>query len=214
MRKLLILIFGIVTVFSELHSQETSSVVDSKNDVNILFVGNSLTYTNNLPQQVKKMAKRRGVILDFEMIAFPNYAIADHWNEGKVQNLINSKSFDYVILQQGPSSQPDGRAMLLEYGKKYNALCHVNDSKLCFFMVWPSLHYYHTFEDVIKNYKDAAALNNAILLPVGQVWRDYFNKTDDFHYYDSDGFHPSKEGSYKAAEVIVAYLFKDLKHLD
>lgn len=85
--------------------------------MNILFIGNSLTYTNNLPKLVKKHADLNGIKINAKMIAFPNYAIEDHWNEGKVQKLISSKKFNYVIIQQGPSSQNDGRKMLIEYGK-------------------------------------------------------------------------------------------------
>ena len=125
---------------------------------------------------------------------------------GQIQKLIASKKYDFVIIQQGPSSQNNGRNMLIEYGKKYNSICKLNNTKLCYFMVWPSLNYYHTFDGVIKNHKDAASINNSILLPVGEVWKDYFDRTDDFQYYSSDGFHPSLEGSQMAAKVIVEYL--------
>ena len=58
------------------------------------------------------------------------------------------------------------------------------------------------------NAKNAASINNSILLPVGEVWKDYFDRTDDFQYFSSDGFHPSLEGSQIAAKVIVEYLMK------
>ena len=74
-------------------------------------------------------------------------------------------------------------------------------------MVWPSLNYYHSFDGVIKNYRDASLINDAILLPVGEVWKNYFERTGDFGYYGPDGFHPSKEGSTIAAKVIVNSLF-------
>ena len=74
-------------------------------------------------------------------------------------------------------------------------------------MVWPSLKYYHTFDGVIKNYTDAAAINNTILIPVGKVWKDYFDKSNNFQYYGPDGFHPSITGSEISAKVIVETLF-------
>ncbi len=177
-------------------------------DFNILFVGNSLTYFNDLPELVKSSAEQEGIVLGTQMIAFGNYAIIDHWEDGKVQKLIASKLFDFVIIQQGPSSQSEGREILLEYGEKFKDLCKKNDVVLCFFMVWPSLNYYHTFEGVIKNYRDAAILNDAILCPVGMVWKEHFDSTDNFDYYGPDGFHPSLKGSRVAAEVIVKSLFQ------
>ena len=180
----------------------------STTDYNVLFIGNSLTYTNNLPQLVKEKALAKGINVGVKSISSPNYAIIDHWLEGRVQNQIESKLFDYVIIQQGPSSQAFGREVLIEYGKKFSDLCIENDAELCFFMVWPSLTYYDTFNGVIKNYTDAARMYDAILCPVGSVWKQYFDDTGDFSYYGGDGFHPSLSGSKVAADVIVQSIFR------
>ncbi len=194
--------------YSSSYSQQKFSK-NALNTINILFIGNSLTYTNSLPKLVKKSAKLKGIEIDSKMIAFPNYGIVDHWNDGRVQELIASKKFDFVIIQQGPSSQNDGRKILIEFGEKFSNLCKLNDTKLCYFMVWPSLDNYHTFDGVINNYRDAASINNSILLPVGEVWKDYIDSTNNFEYYSSDRFHPSLKGSQIAAKVIVEYLLHE-----
>jgi hypothetical protein len=204
--KKLILLLALLVSFSSSFSQHKLSKKTNKT-VYILFIGNSLTSTNDLPDLVKKSAKIKGLKVVTKLIAYPNYAIVDHWNDGRVQELIASKRFDYVIIQQGPSSQNDGRKMLIENGKDYSSLCELNDAKLCYFMVWPSLVNYHTFDRVIKNHKDAAAINNAIILPVGEIWKNYIDSSNNYEYYSSDGFHPSLEGSQIAAQVIVEYLF-------
>lgn len=182
--------------------------VSSNKKFTILFVGNSLTATNNLPELVENAGKQKGFIIKTKMIALPNYAIMDHWNDGEVQKEIKRNQYDFVIVQQGPSSQQNGREILIEYGKKYSDLCNKNGAKLSYFMVWPSLTYYHTFKDVIKNYTDAARINDAILCPVGEKWKKHFNTTQNFDYYSSDGFHPSLKGSQNAADIIVEYLFR------
>ncbi|HMC02316.1 MAG TPA: hypothetical protein VKN14_14850 [Flavobacteriaceae bacterium] len=219
--KKILLLFSLLTVVFTCNKKEntllTTNVISnedifstdefSESDFNILFVGNSLTYTNNLPELVKQIAQEKGITLGIKTIAKPNYAIVDHWAEGEVQKYIESKNFDYVIIQQGPSSQQEGRNMLIEGGKKYVELCATNNAKLCYFMVWPSLTYYHTFDGVIKNHEDAAIINNALLCPVGLIWKDHFDATNTFDYYGSDGFHPSLLGSQIAANVIVATLF-------
>jgi hypothetical protein len=173
----------------------------------ILFVGNSLTYSNNLPLLVSQAASHEKINLSTEMLAKPNYALIDHWEEGELQAKINSKSFDFVIVQQGPSSQAEGRALLLQYGKRIAALCKTNKTQLVFFMVWPSLQYYQTFDGVIKTYREAALENDALLCPVGEVWQSHFEETENFDYYGSDGFHPSLKGSRVAADLIVSTLF-------
>ncbi|KAA3636494.1 MAG: SGNH/GDSL hydrolase family protein [Bacteroidetes bacterium] len=204
----IVLLFFTLLVCSSTDWQDSPDDL-SKKSVRVLFVGNSLTYSNDLPSLVKKAARQKGVSIKTKMFAYPNYAIEDHWNDGVVQKEISRNNYDFVILQQGPSSQPPGRKMLMDYGKKFSYLCQEHDAQLCFFMVWPSLNYYHTFDGVIKNYKEAATMNNAVLCPVGEVWKAHFDSTENFDYYSFDGFHPSLKGSQVAAEVIVEHLFND-----
>ncbi len=207
MHKLLFIFVTLIIASFNLYSQHEVNKNSAKPSINILFIGNSLTFINNLPKLVRENAKIKGLKVRTRMIAYPNYAIEDHWNEGKVQKLISSKKYDFVIIQQGPSSQEDGRKMLIEYGKEYSLLCKLNDAKLAFFMVWPSLKYYHGFDNVIKNHEDAASINNSILLPVGRIWKEYIDSMKTKEYYGPDGFHPSLEGSQVAAEIIVDNLF-------
>jgi len=188
-------------------SQSKENASNSNKEINILFVGNSLTYTNNLPKLVKEMAKENGVFVKYNMLAYPNYGLIDHWHAGKMQKLIKSKKYDLVIIQQGPSSQQEGKEMLINYGKKIHKICLKNNTKLGYFMVWPSIQYYKTFNGVIENYTDAAKNHGDILFPVGEVWKAHFDSTNNLDYYGTDGFHPSLKGSQIAAKVIVNYLF-------
>lgn len=198
-------IFVLTASFCALSSQ-TKSKTDK--EFSILFIGNSLTYYNDLPKLVSEYAKsEKNINIKTKMVAHPNYAIEDHWNDGKVKRLIHRKKYDYVILQQGPSSQKDGRKMLIQYGRKYSSLCKSSNSKLCYFMVWPAMYYYYTFDGVIKNHTDAAKLNNAILLPVGKRWKAHIEKHKDYSLYSQDEFHPSEKGSKMAAKIIVETLF-------
>ena len=189
---------------------EQDPVVGNTNSAyNLLFIGNSLTSSNNLPELIKEYAETQGKDISVASIVKNNYALIDHWKEGVIQASIESKSFDFVIVQQGPSSQPNGRALLIEYGGLISELCKTNDAKLAYYMVWPSLAHYDTFDGVITSYRMAANRTNDILCPVGEVWKSYFDETGDFSYYGSDGFHPSLSGSNVAAQVIYESLFSN-----
>ncbi|MEL4457086.1 SGNH/GDSL hydrolase family protein [Lutimonas vermicola] len=175
-------------------------------ELRILFVGNSLTYYNNLPGLVQERGKEKGIKITTEILAKPNYALVDHWNDGLIQTKIQKGDFDYVVVQQGPSSQAEGRALLLSYGKEIAKICETSKAQLAFFMVWPSRQYYHTFDGVIRNYREAALENGAVLCPVGEAWKSHFDETANFDYYGPDGFHPSLKGSQVAADIIVSSL--------
>lgn len=207
-KRKIIIITPLLIVFCFGISAEACKKENTGAGKTILFVGNSLTYTNDLPALVVKIGKEKGIKIKTEMLAYANYALEDHWNDGKLQLLLANKQFDFVIVQQGPSSQDEGRAMLLDYGAKIKALCDTNNSKLAFFMVWPAYSNFHTFEGVIKNYTDAAVKTNSMLCPVGKMWKDYIADTYDYSYYGPDMFHPSQKGSEKAAQIIYETLFK------
>jgi hypothetical protein len=177
--------------------------------IRILFVGNSLTYTNNLPAMVQAIGVNNDIQIETEMLAYPNYALEDHWRDGKFQKLMNEKYFNYVIIQQGPSSQQDGRYMLFDYGDRFKIICDEKGARLVFFMVWPSRANYQTFAGVIQNYRDASVKTESMLCPVGEAWKSYIDSTLDFTYYDVDGFHPSIKGSQIAAQLIYNTLFSN-----
>lgn len=174
----------------------------------ILFVGNSLTYSNDLPAMVTSIAAKKGIKVETKVLAYANYSLEDHWNDGRMQELLASSHFDYLVVQQGPSSQEDGRVTLLDYGKRLKLLCNQHQTKLAFFMVWPSIQNFQTFDGVIKNYTNAAATTQSILCPVGEVWKKYILSSNDYSYYGSDQFHPSVKGSGIAATIIVETLFQ------
>jgi lysophospholipase L1-like esterase len=98
--------------------------------------------------------------------------------------------------------------MLLTYGAKIKSLCETHHVKLAFFMVWPSKANYSMFDGVIANYTLASEQTNSLLCPVGKVWKEHFDSTNDFSYYGPDNFHPSPEGSQVAAQVIYDALLK------
>ncbi|HEV7780694.1 MAG TPA: hypothetical protein VGO58_05485 [Chitinophagaceae bacterium] len=187
--------------------KEAGSTPVTKTGKSILFVGNSLTYTNDLPVIVTTLARSKGIEVTTTTLAKPAYALEDHWNDGQMQQLIKDNKYDFVIVQQGPSSQADGRAMLLDYGQRIKDICNPQGTKLVFFMVWPAQVNLHTFDGVIRNYTDAAVATGSLLCAVGTEWKRYFSETNDYSYYGPDAFHPSLKGSEVAAGIIVSTLF-------
>lgn len=182
------------------HAQEEKS---------ILFVGNSLTYYNDLPKLVEELSKGSSLTVKTTCLCSPNYALEDHLNEKKLQTMVATDNYDYVIVQQGPSSRQEGRDMLIRDGATLKELCLNTKTRLAFYMVWPSKTYFQSFNEVIQSYTLAAEKNEALLCKVGAAWKIYFEETNDYSLYSEDGFHPSRSGSFLAAWVICAALFPD-----
>lgn len=183
---------------------------DSEDGDAYLFVGNSLSYANDMPGILIEIAEAYDIKMGADCLCKPNYAIVDHWNEAELKVLLAAKDYTQVVLQQGPSSQAFGRSVLLEYGPKINSLAAEHEAKTAFYMVWPAKVYYATFQGVIDNYTEAARVSNADLFPAGQVWKDYIAATGDESLYGVDEFHPSRKGSFLAAWVIFRFLYPDI----
>jgi hypothetical protein len=63
----------------------------------ILFVGNSPTYTNDLPVLIAETGLKDGITITYTSLLFPNYSLEDHWNEGKVRKELQKGIYDIVI---------------------------------------------------------------------------------------------------------------------
>lgn len=170
--------------------------------IKVLFIGNSLTYTNDLPEILKALAKSQNQKFSYKMIALPNYGLLDHWDRKDTRKAIKKGGWDFVVLQQGPTSQADSRKYLIDYAKLFDAEIRAAGGKTALYMVWPDSSRLNFFGDVVDSYKMAADETKSTLLPAGYAWVLAWKRDKTLKLYGSDGFHPSPMGSYLAALVM------------
>jgi hypothetical protein len=168
----------------------------------VLFVGNSLTYTNDLPRLVADIARADGRTLEPTTVAYPNYSLADHLLRGEAAARIAQGGWDFVVLQQGPSALPESRVELIASVRQFAALCSQAGAGVALYGVWPSADRATAFDSVTTSYAVAADSVRARLLPAGRAWQLAWQRDPTLPLYGPDGFHPSAFGSYLAALVI------------
>jgi len=174
---------------------------------NVLFIGNSLTYTNNLPLMVEYLAPTvGGEPLHVGMIAFPNVALEDLWNAGDARTALASGNWDMVVMQQGPSSLPENQAHLATWVGRFAEEARTNGVEPAVLMVWPPEGSDATFQAVVSSYANAADAASATLFPAGAAWFDLRSRNSPIDPYGPDRFHPSVEGTYLAALTVAAHL--------
>lgn len=174
----------------------------------VLFIGNSHTYVNDLPALVAQMAQATGSTLEYQTIARPNFGLMDHWAVGEAQEAIRRGGWDYVVLQQGPSSQPDSRVNLVEWGTRFANLIHENGARTAFYMVWPAESRPMDRDGVRTSYTAAANATNGVLAPAGEAWRAAWRRESRLQLYSDDGMHASYLGTYLAAVTVYEQLFR------
>lgn len=174
----------------------------------ILFIGNSLTYVNDLPAVVKALTTGAGLPnTQVATIAFPDYALEDHWNEGTARAAVARNGWTHVIMQQGPSALEESRVNLLQWSNTFAEQVKEHGATPGMYMVWPSTGRSFDFDRVSESYRLAALAIEGQLYPAGDAWRAAWRRNPALALYGGDGFHPSSLGTYTAALTIVAVVF-------
>ncbi|HVQ40631.1 MAG TPA: hypothetical protein VMS54_00420 [Vicinamibacterales bacterium] len=173
----------------------------------ILFVGNSLTYVNDLPALVSTLAQAKGVRVRCSSVAFANYSLEDHWQRGDALREIRKGGWSLVVLQQGPSAAPESQVLLREYVKRFDKEIRAAGARTSLYMVWPSRMRMQDFDGVSRSYAAAANDVNAVLFAAGDAWRAVWARDPSLELYSPDDLHPSPLGTYVAALVIVKTAF-------
>ena len=170
----------------------------------VLFIGNSLTYVNDLPAMVEAIARLAGdTSIATATVAFPDFALEDHWNEGSAGRALAGSRWEFVVMQQGPSSQPESQANLATWAGRFAPAIRQAGAEPVLSMVWPSAGRAGDFQGVLTSYRNAAAAAGGRFAPAGDAWLAAWAEDPTIPLYGADGFHPSILGTYLAGLVIV-----------
>ena len=172
----------------------------------VLFIGNSLTYTNYLPKMIDSLAIASGISIRSTEIASGGFGLIDHWNIPSRRTAVENGHFDVVILQQGPSSLPQNRDSLRIWSELWEPTIRGAGGVPGLFAVWPDKSRFFAFADVSESYRLAAHAVNGLFFPVGDVWLETWKVIPTAPLYGTDDFHPAVAGTYAAAVTIVAVL--------
>ncbi len=169
----------------------------------ILFIGNSLTYYNNLPGTVAELAVAGGDVIHVEMVAKPGYALIDHLTNGtEAEDAIRRERWDYVVLQQGPTTLLVNRDSLILWTQMFDPIIRSVGATPALYMVWPQASQPGNFDAVRTSFQMAAQAVNGVFLPAGVAWQDAWQRDATLPLYGPDNFHPSPLGTYLAALTI------------
>lgn len=200
----------------------------SQDTVRVLFLGNSYTFVNDLPNTFRMLGNAAGKVIEVDSNTPGGYTFAQHVTNGTSLGKIALGNWDYVVLQeqsQMPSFPPfQVQSDVYPYAKKLDSLIHVTDSctKTVFFMTWGRKYgdasncgNYSplcTFEGMQmrlrSSYLEMAQSNYSMVAPVGMAWRSSRLSDSTINLWSSDFSHPSLEGTYLAACTFFSTIFR------
>ena len=187
----------------------------------VLFVGNS--YTGQIKAMVSKFfAASPHKKVRLEYISPGGRTLDQHSKNAEILAKIADGDWDIVVLQdqsQTPAVFP--KKFLAASEALHNAIGKAG-AKTAYYETWGrrdgdkmNKHVFPTYtkmQDALsKSYQTAAKRDGAILVGVGEAWREVRKAKPDLgrELYKGDGSHPSAKGAYLAACCVYAALTGD-----
>lgn len=203
-----------IRIYAEIGGNEGDKLGEEEKgeELNVLFIGNSLTYYNKMWNVVKGLAEYNGHKMKVTSATNGGKDLIYQSTAENILKAIKKGPYDVVILQDkvGNDFQMDtlllGSEKIIPIIRQYSPDC-----ELIYYEPWP------TKDKILakmayftSSYITAAKRNKAKLAPAGEGFFDlYFNYELDF--YCSDGRHPQPLGSFNSAATIYYALFPEDK---
>jgi lysophospholipase L1-like esterase len=176
-------------------------------ETSILFIGNSLTESNDLAGRVATLSRRAGHPIDTQAVTGSGFSLSDHLQDGRAVRAIRARRWTWVALQQGPSTLPESRTELIASSRTFAEVIRQAGARPALLMAWPLPG--QTFQAVSASYRAAAEAVDARVFPAGDALGLVVRRDPSLALFTSDGFHPSPLGSDVAALAVHCALFPE-----
>ena len=219
-----VIFFKLILILSLGNLSIAANSVDQP--LEILFIGNSYTFYNDLPDILYNLASSSGKDVYVDYYAPGGKSLYEHSTNSITINKIREKNWDFIILQGTGRriAYPDSFTLY----PAYSALLILEDlihnncaaTRIIFFMSWADEDgmtwiegWTETYEEMqIDIYDKTIEYSNNIgltIAPIGWTWYKVLEEEDyPLHYLHlSDWNHPSIKGSYLTACVIYSTIF-------
>jgi hypothetical protein len=180
----------------------------SKDEIHVLFIGNSLTFVNDLPKMVAELAKAgKQRPLCHEQETPGGCTLEKHWKDGKALAKIRSRKWDFVVLQDYSQRPLQKRDAMFDYGKKLDAEIRKNGAKTILYMTWALQNKPGDQPTISKAYLDLSEELKSQIAPVGNAWAMALQADQRLVLHQPDAKHPQATGTYLAACVFYATIY-------
>lgn len=189
--------------------------------LNLLFIGNSYTFVNNMPDMIKILAEHdpnAHFRIETEMFVAGGATLGHLASQPTSMTILTKKQWDYVILQpQSLWATSNDKAHFTDVALSlWIPAIERSGAKPIFFMTWPrqpNTHWYgspeytdlkspfYMHQRTKANSEFLARKHNLLIAPIGEYWVHATENHPKLNIYDKDGTHPTPEGSLLTALV-------------
>jgi hypothetical protein len=211
----------ISSIFLGLLFCSVSHAVWSIDSTKVLFIGNSITYFNDMPQLFRSISLNNGKAVSVSMYAPGGTGFVNHYVDPNVHSLFR-ESWDIIVLQPG-SGESAGASwhvdttikrgrILLDSIYTYSPCAKVFLYEIRYGV--PSANDYATYFSVQDRIRDSITkLSDSMgipFLPAGQCARAYYEMHQNLLLHGSyNDIHPNLNGSFIVASSFYAGIFRE-----
>lgn len=193
--------------------------------MNLLFVGNSFTFYNQMPDLDWELAAAAGHPARVEQIAYGGYRLEQYTDPadehgGEVRNKLRQAKWDYVVLQEQSCTPALHPEVFLRGTAALTGLIREAGAVPLLYQTWSyrpnsdmleRIHMeYNAFHHALRDaYRRAARECSAGLVPVGDGFYQALRQYPEIDLFQKDNYHPSPAGSYLAALLFYKAVFQE-----
>lgn len=198
-----------------------TSMAQSTDSISVLFIGNSITYFNDMPQLFRSIANSKGKAVSVDMYAPGGTGFVNHVTDPNVYERFRNE-WDVVVLQPG-SGESAGASwpvdttirrgrVLLDSIYAYSPCAKVFLYEIPYGV--PSANDYPTYFSVQDKIQDSISkLSDSMqvpFLPAGECARAYYSMHQNLLLHGSfNDIHPNVNGSYLVAASFYCGIFRE-----
>lgn len=191
---------------------------EAEEPIDILFIGNSYTFMNDLPDIFTRLAEAGDHRVNVTTLAKAGYSLNDHAEDLQAHEVIQGNNWDYVILQEKSSLPVLDKKLMTQGVSQLFELAAGKDTDVILFMPWAyqagfpeaGMVDYHAMQsEVAVTYLNLAREFDSMVAPVGLSWQTALDRNPQLDLWSNDGSHPSLLGSYLAANTFYALIFHE-----
>lgn len=189
--------------------------------IRILFIGNSYTFTNDLPAMFSKLSNSGGHKVETGLSAQGGWTLTDHLNSPATLERISSSKWDYVILQEQseiPAMEQSRTVSMYPAARVLVQQIKKAGATPIFFLTWAhrdgwpenGFNDYQSMQFQIDiGYMGIARELSVPIAPVGYSWLLSRIQDPKLDLWQQDGSHPTETGTYLAACVFYSVIFRE-----
>lgn len=197
----------------------------NKNVKNVLFIGNSFTYFNDMYKMFMSICKLNGHDVNAEQVTYGGYSLNQYLTEeDKYKEIIEkleSKHFEYIILQDQSRKTLDNLEEMIDSVGKFKELINRYNGQIVLYSTWSyrqhsdmlkstNLPYNEFYKVIREGYQVVGSMHDLDVVNVGSRFKRLHKRVN---LLVEDDFHPNVTGSYIVANLFYNYFFDQNNYL-